>query len=272
MTKPDQTGAALPPDNDEFDYTDKQLEAIHQALRKEGLKPEADWSRISSDIICLVSDVYGGYSHPDAVMYPGYIVQRLKLLETKIKGLRRDYNRLNKRLQWHLDDQCMVSGLEGNGDECWADSVRWAQTMSQSTGQHVCPTRMPARHNFLQLLDGISTVVRQAQERPPHEAICTLQYNGSPKNTAIRRIVEELIRICQQVTGKEPKLYTSSATDDGYKGNCYAFLVACVAPTRLVARRYLGSTLLAAYRDWKDAKDPVKASKQASEARPKKKK
>ena len=246
MSKPDQTGAALPPDDDEFDYTDKQLEAIHQALRKEGLKPEAKWSRIISDIICLVSDVYGGYSQPDQVMYPGRIKRSLQPLKTNLEAALQTFNGLSQRYQRHINDQ-FVPLDDGKIRRC---------------------------------LHEILSAVQQAQERPPHEMTANLQYSGSPKNHGIRLIVEELLLIFQRVTGNEPILYASSITHDNSKyrckGNCYAFLVACVAPTKLVARRYLGSTLLAAYRDLMNEKDPMtalmKPSKQASKARPKKKK
>lgn len=268
ITHANQTGAVSPPTGakplpgtEEFDYTNKELKAIHQTLLKAralhkkrlkasqklepdtGFKPNAKWSRtdwpkIESEIICLVSDVYGGYSHPDAVMYPGRMKRRYQRIATALEGVRKAWEGLSPREQWHLSEQFVPRDY----------------------------------HKFPKDLNELLRVARQAQERPPHEMTANLQYSGSPKNHGIRLIVEELLRIFQRVTGNEPILYASSITHDGSKyrckGNCYAFLVACVAPTRLVARRYLGSTLLAVYRDWKDEKHPVKASK----ARPKKKK
>lgn len=272
ITHANQTGAVSPPTgtkplpgNEEFDYTPEQVEAIHQALLKAGLKADVDWSKIRFDISCLVWDVYEGYSHPDQVMYQGSIKRRLqplktrlkaaqtalktgtgrKTAETELKAAQRIYCELSQRYQWHISEQFVPRNY------------------------HIFSSNID---ELLRCLPTLLHAVQQAQNQPPHEMTANLQHDGTPKNHGIRLIVEELLRIFQRVTGNEPILYASSITHDGSKyqckGNCHAFLVACVAPTKLVARRYLDSTLLAAHRDWRDEKDPMKASK----ARPKKKK
>ncbi|TKB77285.1 MAG: hypothetical protein E8D42_14290 [Nitrospira sp.] len=199
-------------------YTKEQEKAIYQALKEAGLKADADWDRILFVISTTMVDLCEGASVPGAVAYVSTKKEQLDDFIAALGNVRQTYEELGERYQWHLDDQL---GPPGH------------------------------RLNLLEALDSALTAAQLAATKPnPHVHI---QETGTARNHAMRLAVTSLLAIFEKTTGIKPTVYFNQHAADGYNGSCYKFIVACLAPVRLVARKQLGSNILSEYKKWNRA-------------------
>lgn len=79
-----------------------------------------------------------------------------------------------------------------------------------------------------------------------------VQEQGRPRHQAIQPAVWKLLELFERDTGTHPIVSADSSAEEGITGNACEYLLKALAPANLVERKVLGSTILAAYREWID--------------------
>lgn len=96
-------------------------------------------------------------------------------------------------------------------------------------------------------LIALRRAVKQAAT-PPYKLCAPVQTTGAPTNWGMRCAVSNLLNTFKDVTGlKRATVYWSE--HQGYTGTAFPFLVAALAPVRLVPRTKLNAAILLAYKD-----------------------
>jgi len=106
-------------------YTIQQAAAIHQALVKEHLKPDADWPHLLKLITDKMYEVTSPETANQEIVYAGDVKSRLKKLVKALNDTVQAHKELGEVLQWSLDDQLLNVPLvrDGYSDE-WRTTVR----------------------------------------------------------------------------------------------------------------------------------------------------
>ena len=205
---------------DEIGYTMEQEDACWEALKKWGLLPGVNEKKTRFEIVTTVVDL-----RENLVVQARAVKHRLKAMRDGLHTFMKAYAQddvVGEALKLHLDKEGLPPTPEDN---------------------LYIPERYVAR---------LLSAVRQAQTQPMHLMIAFEQTKG----LAFRRTVWKLLEIFEQDTGVRPTVSADSTTEDGITGNASAFLIACLAPANLVDRKVLGSTILATYKEWIDARRP----------------
>jgi len=183
----------------------------------------ANWRRL---LTTITSAIYSA-TKPDIIalgeqrLYQGEARRRLQALINALDATREAYIALGRQLEWDLDEAVPQAPFARYVDEL--DTVSSCQF----------PFAVDAvRQAALQVMETVSG-----------------PKTGSPKKEVIRTAVRQLLDIFERATGLPPTIYWSPY--DGYRGNAYAFVEACLAPWCLVPRKCLGSPILVAYREGK---------------------
>lgn len=112
-------------------------------------------------------------------------------------------------------------------DACWAELVK--------VGLKPGANEKKIRHEIVTCIVDLTDAV--------HE-------EGFPRHRAVTSALWKLIEIFERETGMAPIVSADSQTKDGITGNFCEFAILALAPTNLVERKALGSTILAVYKEW----------------------
>jgi hypothetical protein len=248
---------------DEIGYALEEEDACWAALVQVGLKPGANEKKIRFEFVTTVVDLTEGPVRPGTVLYVGPMQGTLEGIEKAFRAAAKLYDPSDDALKMHLDDQMPERTTGGTAytpqsDGEWADLAHAQTTTKMSCAEDptdestVAADQRP--YAFGRLLDVALAAVQRAKNRPVNRMITDMQKMGAPKNRTIRLAVWKLLEIFERETGIKPVVSANSYADDGITGNACAFLVTALAPANLVERTVLGSNILAAYREWIDAR------------------